>query len=135
MLPVICVYRVRGNSVIGDLPTQKVNIEHVLTILKPIWTVKPETASRLRNRIELVLDAAKARGLRDGENPVRLRGHLDKLLPPRLKVRAGKHHSAIPWIELPEFMATLEKAEELSAKALRFTILTACRTSEVLEAT
>lgn len=122
-------------KVIGDLPTQEVGVEQVLTILKPIWTVKPETASRLRNRIELVLDAAKAKGLRDGENPARWRGHLDKLLPPRLKVRAVKHHSAIPWIELPAFVATLEKAEDLGAKALRFTILTACRTSEVLEAT
>jgi integrase len=122
-------------KVIGELPTQEVGVEHVLTILKPIWTVKPETASRLRNRIELVLDAAKAKGLRDGENPARWRGHLDKLLPPRLKVRAVKHHSAIPWTELPAFVATLEEAEDLSSKALRFTILTACRTSEVLDAT
>lgn len=122
-------------KVIGALPTQEVGVEHVLTILKPIWTVKPETASRLRNRIELVLDAAKAKGLRDGENPARWRGHLDKLLPPRLKVRAVKHHSAIPWIELPAFVATLEEAQDLSSKALRFTILTACRTSEVLDAT
>ncbi|WP_371925533.1 tyrosine-type recombinase/integrase [Pseudomonas sp. ANT_J28] len=89
----------------------------------------------MRNRIELVLDAAKAKGLRDGENPARWRGHLDKLLPPRLKVRAVKHHSAIPWITLLAFVATLEKAEDLSAKALRFTILTACRTSEVLDST
>jgi integrase len=122
-------------KVIGELPTQEVGVEQVLTILKPIWTVKPETASRLRNLIELVLDAAKAKGLRDGENPARWRGHLDKLLPPRLKVRAVKHHSAIPWIELPAFVATLEEAEDLSSKALRFTILTACRTSEVLNAT
>lgn len=122
-------------KLIGDLPTQEVSVEHVLTILKPIWTVKPETASRLRNRIEVVLDAAKAKGLREGENPARWRGHLDKLLPPRLKVRAVKHHSAMPWVELPAFMETLEKAEDLSSKALRFTILTACRTSEVLEAT
>ena len=122
-------------KVIGDLPTQEIGIEHVLKILKPIWTAIPETASRLRNRIELVLDAAKARGLRDGENPARWRGHLDKLLPPRAKVRAVKHHAAISWTELPAFMAPLEKAEDLSSKALRFTILTACRTSEVLEST
>lgn len=121
-------------KVIGDLPTQEVGIEHVLKILKPIWTVIPETASRLRNRIELVLDAAKARGLRDGENPARWRGHLDKLLPPRSKVGAVKHHAAMLWTELPAFMVTLEKVEHLSVKALRFTILTACRTSEVLEA-
>ncbi|WNZ80835.1 tyrosine-type recombinase/integrase [Pseudomonas sp. P105] len=122
-------------KVIGDLPTQEIGIEHVLKILKPIWTEKPETASRLRNRIELVLDAAKARDLRVGENPARWRGHLDKLLPPRQKVRAVKHHAAIPWTDLPAFVATLEKAEDLSSKAVNFTILTACRTSEVLLAT
>jgi integrase len=122
-------------KVIGDLPPQEIGIEHVLKILKPIWIEKPETASRLRNRIELVLDAAKARDLRTGENPARWRGHLDKLLPPRQKVRAVKHHAAIPWSELPAFVATLEKAQDLSAKALRFTILTACRTSEVLSST
>jgi integrase len=122
-------------KVIGDLPTQEIGIEHVLKILKPIWTVIPETASRLRNRIELVLDAAKARGLRDRENPARWRGHLDKLLPPRSKVRAVKHHAAMSWTELPAFMATLDKADDLSSKALSFTILTACRTSEALEAT
>ncbi|EJM06838.1 Integrase [Pseudomonas sp. GM102] len=122
-------------KVIGDLATQEIGIEHVLKILKPIWTVKPETASRLRNRIELVLDAARARDLRAGENPARWRGHLDKLLPPRQKVRAVKHHAAIPWTELPTFVATLEKAEDLSSKALCFTILTACRTSEVLLST
>jgi integrase len=122
-------------KVIGDLPTQEIGIEHVLKILKPIWTGKPETASRLRSRIELVLDAAKARELREGENPARWRGHLDKLLPARSKIRAVKHHAAMPWTELPAFMATLGKVEELSFKALRFTILTACRTREVLEST
>ena len=122
-------------KVIGDLPTQEIGIEHVLKILKPIWTVIPETASRLRNRIELVLDAAKARGLRNSENPARWRGHLDKLLPPRSKVRGVKHHAAMSWTELPAFMATLDKADDLSSKALCFTILTACRTSEALEAT
>ncbi|WP_455921521.1 tyrosine-type recombinase/integrase [Pseudomonas putida] len=120
---------------IGNLPTQEVGIQHVLKILKPIWTVIPETASRVRNRIELVLDAAKAMGLREGENPARWRGHLDKLLPPRAKVRAVKHHAALAWTDLPAFMEPLEKAEDLSAKALRFTILTACRTSEVLGST
>lgn len=120
---------------IGNLSTQEIGTQHVLKILKPIWTVIPETASRVRNRIELVLDAAKAMGLREGENPARWRGHLDKLLPPRAKVRAVKHHAALAWTELPAFMEPLEKAEDLSVKALRFTILTACRTNEVLGST
>lgn len=76
--------------------------------------------------IELVLDAAKAMGLREGENPARWRGHLDKLLPPRAKVRTVKHHEALAWTDLPAFMEALERAEDLSTKALRLTILTAC---------
>nr|WP_223488948.1 hypothetical protein [Pseudomonas sp. A-RE-19] len=122
-------------KIIGNLPAHQVGIEHVLKILTPIWAKKPETANRLRNRIELVLDAAKARGLRDGENPARWRGHLDKLLPPRKKIHTVKHHPAMSWAELPDFMVKIGESEELSFKALRFTILTACRTSEVLGAT
>ncbi|TPG88185.1 site-specific integrase [Pseudomonas caspiana] len=122
-------------KVIGNLPAHQVGIEHVLKILTPIWAKKPETANRLRNRIELVLDAAKARGLRDGENPARWRGHLDKLLPPRKKIHTVKHHPAMSWAELPDFMVKIGESEDLSFKALRFTILTACRTSEVLGAT
>ena len=120
--------------VIGPLPTGTISTEHVLKILTPIWTLKPETASRLRNRIELVLDAAKARGLREGENPARWRGHLDKLLPPRAKVRKVQHHPALPWRELPAFMVKLGAHAELSYQAIRLTVLTACRTSEVLGA-
>lgn len=119
----------------GNLSTADVTTEHVLEVLKPIWTTKPETASRLRNRIELVLDAAKARGLRGGHNPARWRTHLDKLLPKRSKVKAVVNHPALPWVELPVFMNELVRLEDLSAKALRMTILTACRTSEVLGAT
>ena len=88
---------------IGSLPTQDIGTQHVLKILRPIWTEIPETASRVRNRIELVLDAAKAMGLREGENPARWRGHLDKLLPPRAKLSAVKHHAALAWKELPGF--------------------------------
>ena len=80
------------------------------------------------------MDAAKARGLREGENPARWRGHLDKLLPPRSKVRKVQHHPALPWRELPAFMTRLDKHDELSYQAMRLTILTACRTSEVLGA-
>jgi hypothetical protein len=79
---------------IGKMPPSDIATAHVLKVLKPIWLEKPETASRVRNRIELILDAAKAQGLRDGENPARWRGHLDKLLPKREKVQAVKHHPA-----------------------------------------
>lgn len=121
--------------VIGKLPPQDITTAHVLQILQPIWSSKPETASRLRNRIELVLDAAKARNLRHGENPARWRSHLDKLLPKRAKVRKIEHHPALPWRELPAFMDELGKHADLTYKAMRLTILTACRTSEVLGAT
>ena len=119
---------------IGNMRTDAITTEHVLSILTPIWQNKTETASRVRNRIELVLDAAKARGLRSGENPARWRGHLDKLLPKRSKLQSVKHHAALPYSELPAFMALLSREEGLGALALRFTILTACRTSEVIGA-
>ncbi|WP_444893592.1 tyrosine-type recombinase/integrase [Microbulbifer sp. TRSA001] len=121
--------------VIGGKASCDVSTDDVLEILKPIWLEKPETASRVRNRVELVLDAAKARGLREGENPARWRGHLDKLLPKRSKVRQVKHHSALPWTELPEFMQEISKREGLAFRAMELAILTATRTSEVLEAT
>lgn len=124
-----------AEPVIGHLPAAEVSTAHVLEILQPIWITKTETASRVRNRIELILDAAKARGLRDGENPARWRGHLDKLLPKRAKVRAVEHHTALPWPDLPAFMDELGKHDALSYAAIRLTILTACRTSEVLCAT
>lgn len=123
-----------AEPIIGHLPASEITTEHVLAILRPIWTEKTETASRLRNRIELILDAAKARGLRDGENPARWRGHLDKLLPKQSKVQTRTHHAALPWAELPEFMTELAKRDDLTHKAMRLTILTACRTSEVLAA-
>lgn len=124
-----------AEPIIGELSPDEINTDHILKVLKEIWLTKPETASRVRNRIELVLDAAKARGLREGENPARWRGHLDKLLPKRTKVRAVKHHAALPWSELPAFMTELSKAEDLTYKAMQMTILTACRTGEVLGAT
>ncbi|MEW5698336.1 tyrosine-type recombinase/integrase [Pseudomonas synxantha] len=120
--------------IIGELATSQITTEHLLEILKPIWASKAETASRVRNRIELVLDAAKARGLRDGENPARWRGHLDKLLPPSSKAKRTQNHPALPYSELSRFMQALNSVEGLSATALKMTILTACRTSEVLAA-
>lgn len=121
--------------IIGHLPPAEITTGHVLEILQPIWAEKTETASRVRNRIELILDAAKAKGLRDGENPARWRGHLDKLLPKRSKVQAREHHAALPWADLPAFMASLAGLDDLTYQAMRLTILTACRTSEVLGAT
>ena len=90
---------------------------------------------RVRNRIELVLDAAKAQGLREGENPARWRGHLDKLLPKPSKVAKVKHHAAMPWDELPDFMKVVSQKQGASFRAMEMTIMTACRTSEVLNAT
>lgn len=110
-----------------------ITTEDVLSILQPIWTEKNETASRLRGRIEKVLDAAKAKGLRSGENPARWRGHLDHLLPKRQKLQRG-HHPALAWNELPEFMAKLRAREGMAALALEFTILTTARTGESLGA-
>src|SRR5581483_9069821 len=103
-------------------------------ILEPLWSTKPETAARLRGRIEHVLDWARVHEYRVGENPARWRGHLDKLLPSRAKVRRVKHHAALPYSELPQFVASLRAQPGLSARALEFAILTACRTGEVIGA-
>lgn len=120
--------------IIGDLPVASIATPHVLQILEPIWQEKPETANRVRGRIEVVLDAAKARGYREGDNPARWRGHIAQILPKRAKLQRG-HHKAMPYAELPEFMCTLRAREAMAALALEFTILTATRTSEVLGAT
>lgn len=116
----------------GDMPVGEVSTEDVLGALKPIWTDKPETASRVRNRIELVLDAARAKGLATGINPAAWRGHIDKLLPKRSKA-SREHHAAMDYRDLPAFYKRLTTERgSLSAAALQLTILTACRTSEVL---
>jgi integrase len=111
-----------------------IRTEDVLEALKPIWGEKPETAGRVRNRIEAVLDAAKARGLRAGENPARWKGHMDKLLPKRARLSRG-HHKAMPYHDLPAFMARLGKQGGEAARMLQFVILTACRTGEARGAT
>ncbi|MFZ3325388.1 MAG: site-specific integrase [Methylocella sp.] len=100
----------------------------------PLWTARPETASRLRGRMESILDWAKVRRHREGENPARWRGHLDKLLPARAKVRMVKHHAALPYDDLPTFMTVLRAQEGIAARALEFAILTAARTGEVIGA-
>ncbi len=120
--------------VMGELPVTDIATAHVLTILEPIWQDKPETAARIRGRIETVLDAAKARGYREGENPARWRGHIAQILPPRSRLTRG-HHKAMPYEAVPAFMAKLREREAMAALALEFVILTATRTSEVLGAT
>jgi integrase len=115
------------------LPVDKITTDDVLSVLKPIWNAKTETASRLRGRIERVLDAAKAQGLRQGENPARWRGHLDQLLPRRTRLSRG-HHAAMPYADVPAFVASLRGRHAMSARALEFAILTAARTGEVLGA-
>lgn len=119
--------------IIGDLPVADISTSHVLTILEPLWKAKPETASRIRGRIETVLDAAKVRGYREGENPARWRGHLSHSLPARSRLTRG-HHKAMPYEELPVFIGALHKREAVAALALEYTILTAARTGEVLGA-
>ena len=115
------------------LPADKITTDDVLSVLKPLWNEKPETASRLRGRIERVLDAAKAQGLRSGENPARWRGHLDHLLAKRQRLTRG-HHPAMPYADVSAFMATLRKREGIAARALEFGILTAARSGEVIGA-
>lgn len=112
------------------LPVNRIDTEAVLDVLRPLWEAKPETASRLRGRIERVLDAAKAKGHRSGENPARWRGHLDHLLPKRQKLTRG-HHEALPYAKLPEFMGELRERDAVAALALEFLILTAARSGEV----
>ncbi len=114
-------------------PVNKVGTDDVLSVLKPLWNAKPETASRLRGRIERVLDAAKARGLRSGENPARWRGHLDQLLPKRQRLTRG-HHAAMAYAEVPSFSSDLRSRQAAAARALEFAILTAARSGEVLGA-
>ena len=119
---------------LGKLPVQAIDTDLVLKVLKPIWHTKPETASRVRGRIERVLSAAKTRGLRNGENPAQWRGHLDTLLQPRSKVRKVRHQPALPYRDVPQLMRELAELDSISARALRFTILTAARTNETIGA-
>jgi len=120
--------------VIGDLRLRAIDTDLVLKILEPIWNEKPETASRVRSRIEQVLDWATVRKMRRGENPARWKGHLQALLPARGKVRAVEHHAALPWSDMHDFWIALSSRTSSSAEALRFTILTAARTGEVIGA-
>jgi integrase len=122
------------DPILGALPIQAIDTGLVLKALEPIWNKKSETAGRVRGRIETILDWATARGYRQGENPARWRGHLDKLLPKRSKLRQVRHHPALPFDQVPDFIAALQQQKGIAARALEFLILTASRTGEVIGA-
>lgn len=122
------------HPVIGHLPASAIDTGLVLKILEPIWHKKPETAGRVRGRIESILDWAKVGGFRTGENPALWKGHLEHQLPRRSRVRRVRHHPALPYSELPAFMGELRERPGRSARALEFSILTAARTGAVIGA-
>lgn len=121
--------------VLGTLPVDKVELRHVLDVLTPIWETKTETANRVRGRIESVLDWATVSGYRRGDNPARLRGNLDAVLPAAGKVKKVQHHAALPVADMHEFVNALRKRDGMAARALEFAILTAARSGEVRGAT
>ena len=123
------------SPVFGSLPAQAVDTALVIRVIEPLWTKKPETATRLRGRIESILDWSRVRGYRTGENPARWKGHLDHLLPARNKVQKVEHHAALPYAEIGNFMIELRQIDSVPACALELMILTATRTSEILNAT
>lgn len=118
----------------SKLPVQDIDVGLVLKAIEPIWTTKPETAARVRGRIESILDWATARGYRQGENPARWRGHLENLLPARARVRRVAHHAALPYPKIGRFLAELRRQEGIAARALEFAIQTAARTGEMIGA-
>ncbi|MCJ2067708.1 integrase arm-type DNA-binding domain-containing protein [Methylobacterium sp. J-030] len=124
-----------ASPVFGPLPVQAVDTGLVMRAIEPIWGDKTETATRVRGRIEAVLDWAATRGYRQGENPARWRGHLQNLLPKRSKVQRVEHHAALPFTEISDFVRLLRAQAGTSSLALEFTILTAARTGEVIGAT
>ncbi len=124
-----------AHPTLGALPVATIEVGHVLKVLEPIWSEKPETASRVRGRVESILDWATARGYRRGDNPARWRGHLENLLPRRDKVARVRHHPALRFLDIGAFMVALRAEQGIAARALEFLVLTAARTSEVIGAT
>lgn len=116
---------------LGSMPVGDITTAHVLDVLKPIWTTRTETASRIRQRIEAVLDHARVKGWRGGENPARWRSQLGELLPAPRKVSRVEHRPALAWADMPAFMSALAAIDGMGARALAFVILTAARTGEV----
>jgi integrase len=121
-----------AKPVLGTKPLCEIQTADVMEVIRPLWSRAPETASRLRGRIEVILDAAGVEGYRDQntKNPAAWKGQISHLLPSKKKVRPVKHHPAVPWEDMPAFMAELRNRPSLSARALEFTILTATRASE-----
>jgi integrase len=119
---------------LGELPVSAIDAGLVVQVLDPIWNTKPETAGRVRGRIEAVLDAATVRGFRQGPNPAQWKGNLAHILPARRKVRQVEHHAALPIDDMPEFLAALRGREGMSARALEFAIFTVARTGEAMGA-
>lgn len=124
-----------AGPILGRLPVDKIELAHVLQVLQPVWHEKTETASRVRGRIERVLDFCIVSKFRSGDNPARWKGNLDAILPGPGKLKRVKHHRAIPWKDLPGFMVDLRNREGIAARALEFAILTAARSGEVRGAT
>jgi len=120
--------------VFGALPVKAINVGLVMRVLEPIWPVKTETASRVRGRIEAILDWATARAYRQGENPARWRGHLENLLPQKTRVARVQHHAVLPYPEIAPFMAQLRQQDGTAACALEFAILSAARAGETIGA-
>ncbi|MCK5666692.1 MAG: integrase arm-type DNA-binding domain-containing protein [Thiotrichaceae bacterium] len=120
--------------VLKDMHIKDIQTEHIKQILNPIWHTKTETATRVRNRLEQIIDFATAHKYRSGENPARWRGHLDKMLPKPSKIRKVRHHPALPYKKMPDFMIKLRSRDSMSALALEFLILTASRTGEIIKA-
>jgi integrase len=116
--------------VLGDLPVRDIGDGEVERVLTPIWQQKPETGSRVRGRIEAILDFAKAKSWRAGDNPARWKGHIEHTVPKRHTLKPTVHHPAVPWKEMPLFWDELAAREDMPALALRFAILTATRTNE-----
>jgi integrase len=121
-----------AEPILGKLSMRDINSGHIHQVLEPIWTTKPETAGRVRARIERILGWSKANGYRDGENPARWRDNLDQMLPKLSEVKKVTHHPALPYVELPEFIGKLREEQGIAARALEFAILTAARTEEVI---
>lgn len=124
-----------ASPIIGGLPVAQVDTALVVTVLTPIWETKTETATRLRGRIESILDWATVSQFRQGDNPARWRGHLENLLANPSKCKKTEHHPALPWQEIGAFMATLREQDGIAAKAVELAILTACRSGEIRLAT
>jgi integrase len=120
--------------IIGNLPVNEIDTPLVIKVLEPIWTAKPETASRLRGRIEKVLGWATVREFRSGDNPARWRGHLQEMFAAKEKLAPVEHHEALPYADVPAFMAELRERNHIAARGLEFTILAAVRTGETLKA-